>query len=462
MSLKKTVLNGLTILSLTLLASTAGWSSGQPQVVEENGASASKAKLTTTMEQQREKLRAEKEMQAGTDLLSTGSKAAAATAKKKKEEAEAEPKKQVREKLVQTRSIVAVMDRIAEASGRDHQVLASLTACGYAPSRDELVAQAVGMLQERPVSFQSIVTQLTGILCDKDNLRKSFEMMSKENTMRSMQFLIGQEVEKAAEQNRQLSYACMGAIGAGRANFQNAFALLQTQHPEFLQQRLVDLEAQMKDMSELDKAQAAAEMQDINGRLEYIEKNQAEVDERLKPLNVSVAMAAAALYKNVRQVRMHKDMLEEIGIVPDYEQNSILIGGRRCQILEGERGMVIILDGKEIFKGEISPQERRQHGYVRIEKEMERQQAPFGSYSQYQGDTMGRFCDLGLRTTAEPVEQMPSRTEDLPERPITRNSRDPVGETKEALPIAPKPEDAGSRLTAIASTASVAATDDGK
>ena len=168
MSLKKTVLNGLTILSLTLLASTAGWSSGQPQVVEENGASASKAKLTTTMEQQREKLRAEKEMQAGTDLLSTGSKAAAAPAKEKKEEAEAEPKKQVREKLVQTRSIVAVMDRIAEASGRDHQVLASLTACGYAPSRDELVAQAVGMLQERPVSFQSIVTQLTGILCDKD------------------------------------------------------------------------------------------------------------------------------------------------------------------------------------------------------------------------------------------------------------------------------------------------------
>ena len=50
MSLKKTVLNGLTILSLTLLASTAGWSSGQPQVVEENGASASKAKLTTPME----------------------------------------------------------------------------------------------------------------------------------------------------------------------------------------------------------------------------------------------------------------------------------------------------------------------------------------------------------------------------------------------------------------------------
>ena len=181
MSLKKTPLNGLTILSLTLLASSAGWSmppKRQPakQDVVEG--------IETSMRTQNLPLRA-----------------AVPPAKWLKE---APKTQQVREKLglVKKSTVIGMLDRMIQESNWDLRVQLHAAALGYSSPRRVLLPETVGMFKARPAL--SMIGLLALRLLGEDGFRGQVGMMSIEQSIECTRFLMGQEVQKMAAVNRQL------------------------------------------------------------------------------------------------------------------------------------------------------------------------------------------------------------------------------------------------------------------
>ncbi len=148
MSLKKRTLNGLTILSLTLMASTAGWCSDDERET--------------------------------TDTKPTGSTS-----------------------LVTSSDFLKTCKDLVTASGRDTQVQLNLAGFGYfSPTFWE---DAFHVFQTRPLSVPGAIGQLAIGLLKDDAFRTGAGMMTKRQTFQTALFLVNNKVEEMVAVNRQIT-----------------------------------------------------------------------------------------------------------------------------------------------------------------------------------------------------------------------------------------------------------------
>ena len=182
MSLKKTALNGLTILSLTLLASSAGWSMPPKRI---------KPEQQNVFEEGKGYSMVMGHLRAG--------KASANWLKKS-------PKTQkAREELglVKKSTVISMFDRMIHESNCDLRVQLHAAALGYSSPRGEFFAETLRMSQ-RSAPVKTMIGLLALRLLEEDGFRGKAGMMSIEKSIDCTRFLMGQEVQKMAALNRQL------------------------------------------------------------------------------------------------------------------------------------------------------------------------------------------------------------------------------------------------------------------
>ena len=181
MFLKKTAMNGLAVLSLTLLVSSAGWSALDPVEVGQPT-----SKLQTSL-------------LGDASLLGIG----APQAKKKA----AAPKKKAATRLLTESDLNLVFANTYKASRQDSGVLLRLAAFGYSPKPEYFMRRTVHDFQQRPLQLNTVVTDLACLLLDSEEFRKKIGMSSKAQAFGYTQLLMSQQVGEMVGVSRQLSQA---------------------------------------------------------------------------------------------------------------------------------------------------------------------------------------------------------------------------------------------------------------